>query len=147
MDGAVERTLSVFADYHQFVVADSRSRLRGLPGAWTDAAVDRGYVAGEDHVAVATARNLRVPVTIRVLPEAPGAAAAGWDRAAETMLEVASGELVVGSVTAARGEGERIRVAPGGYRVRLLADGLETVSRDGRSGADRYVIELWPEAS
>lgn len=141
---AVERTLAVFADHHQFVVADARSRLRGLPDGWTDAAIDRGYVPGAGYVAVGTVRNVRVPVTIRVLGGAPRAAA-GWDRVAETELEVASGELVVSAVTAARGDGERIRVAPGRYRVRLLADGLDTVSSDGLSGSDRYAVELWPQ--
>lgn len=141
---AVERTLSVFADYHQFVVADARSRLRGLAEGWTEAAVERGYVPGTDYVSVATARNVRVPVTIRVLATPPDAAT-GWDRVAESALEAPSGALVVSAVTAARGEGEHIRIAPGRYRVRLLADGLDTLSADGLSGSDRYVVELWPD--
>jgi hypothetical protein len=143
---AVESRLSVFADYHQFVVADARSRLRGLAGGWTEEAIERGHVPGADYVAVATARDVRVPVTLRVLGGAPEAAA-GWDRVAETALELPSGELVVSAVTDARGEGQRIRVPPGSYRARLLADGLETVSADGLSGSDRYVVELWRAGS
>lgn len=141
---AVERTLSVFADYHQFVVADAGSRLRGLADGWTRAAIERGYVPGAGYLAVATARAVRVPVTIRVL-QAPDVPGGGWDRVAETVLDVPSGELVVGAVTAAAGGGERIGVAAGRYRARLLVAGLATVSADGLEGSDRYVVELWPD--
>jgi hypothetical protein len=140
----MERTFEVFADYHQFVVADAGSDLRGLEDAWTGEAIARGHVGGRDYVGVGTARAVEVPVTVRVLAAEPGPAGADWQRVGETGLEVPSGELLVAAVTAAQGDGERFSLTPGRYRARVLATGLDTLSPNGLSGADRYAVELWP---
>lgn len=133
----MERSFRVFADYHQFVVADDASRWKGLAEGWTPAAVEDGVVRGADFVGVGTGTDLEVTVTLRVLPAEPPGGSDGGDRVREARIAVSSGELVVTAVTAGAGEGERVALAPGDHAVRMSARGLGTAG-------EHHLVEIWP---
>ena len=142
----VERNFDVFADFHQFLVRDAAANWDHLADQWSAEAVDDMYVQGEGYIAVGTARNMPVPVTVRIvdlLREPEGT----WDRSRNGTLRIMSGELVVEGVTDNGASGGRLRVPVGDYAVRVLYGGLETLSQDGVEGDDRYVVELAPSLS
>lgn len=102
------------------------------------------FIQGDGYVAIGTARNMTVPVTVRIATEAPGLDLKEWERIQEGTLAVSGGELQITGVTDNGMSGGTIPIAPGEYHLRALYAGLNTLSRDGLSGSDRYVIELWP---
>jgi len=102
------------------------------------------FIQGQGYVAIGTARNLNVPVTVRITPEEPHLDLQQWDRVIQSGLVANSDELRITGVTDNGMSGGTIPIEPGGYHVRILFAGLNTVSENGLSGDDRYVIELWP---
>jgi hypothetical protein len=139
------RSFDLMADFHQFVVHDSNGDWSDLPDRWTEETVEAMFVQGEDYIAVGTARDMKVPVTIRVHPAEPPIERADHDRVAAGKLSVPSGVVVVTGITDNELTGGRLVVDPGLYRVRVQYSGLGSISADGLSGDDRYVVELWPE--
>jgi hypothetical protein len=139
-----ERTFDLFADYFQFLVLDSQADWDDLADRWTPEAVEAMFVQGAGYVAIGTARNINVPVTVRTTTEEPRLDIGEWDRVVNGGLAVPSGELVVTGVTDNGMSGGNISIARGEYHVRALYAGLSKLSADGLSGDDRYVIELWP---
>ena len=65
-----------------------------------------------------------------------------YDHVAEASVDFNSGRLFVAGCTDWQG-GSHIAVEPGQYRVRLLCEGLDTLSADGLSGEDSYTVEMW----
>jgi len=100
------------------------------------------FIQGDGYVAIGTARDMKVPVTVRLASAEPRVDPNEWDRVVEGTLIVRSRELMITGVT----DNGKIAIAPGDYHLRALYAGLKTVSPDGLSGNDRYVIELWPMA-
>jgi hypothetical protein len=137
----VEREFEVFADFHQFLIGDPSADWGDL--RWSPQAVDEMFVQGDGYVAVGTARNMPVPVTVRLVG-ALQAVSGGWDRVREGTLRVTSGEVVVMGVTDNGASGGRLAVPSGAYRLRVLYGNLNSLSDDGLSGDDDYVIELAP---
>lgn len=113
---------------------------------WTPDAVEAMFIQGDGYVAIGTARDMKVPVTVRLASAEPRVDPNEWDRVVEGTLIVRSRELMITGVTDNGMSGGKIAIAPGDYHLRALYAGLKTVSPDGLSGNDRYVIELWPMA-
>ena len=115
-----------------------------LADRWTQETVEAMFVQGDGYVAVGTARNTTVPVTISVEDSKPATPPDGADRTAAGRLSVPAGELVVTGVTDNGASGGRIAIPPGDYEVTVFFRGLDSVSEDGLSGDDRYEVVLWP---
>jgi hypothetical protein len=144
----MKRQFEVFADFHQFVVYDAACPYwDDLPSKWTDETVAAMFVQGEGYLAVATARDVSVPVEIRVSTSQPQTEPGAWDRIVEATLSVPSGELVVTGVMSEADLVGRMSVQPAEYRVRILYGDLDTISKDGVDGDDHYVVELWAARS
>lgn len=142
-----EHRFDLLADFHQFLLLDASGAFEDLHLRWSEEAVQEMFVQGDDYVAVGTARNMPVPVVVRVRDEAPDGVPLDVDRVREGRLPLPSGELIVTGVTDNELSGGRITVAPGDYDVRVLYRGLDTLSEDGLEGEDSYEVDLWPKWS
>jgi hypothetical protein len=139
-----ERAFDIFADYFQFLVMDAHAHWEDLADRWTEKAVNDMFIQGEGWIAIGTARNMKVPVTVKTYAGEPELDPAEWDRIVLGSLFLRSGELVVTGLTDNEISGGRIQLDSGYYKLRALFAGLSSLSPDGLSGDDRYVIELWP---
>jgi hypothetical protein len=142
----LDRTFEVFADYFQFLVQDSGSDWEDLADRWTPEAVQAMFIQGDGYVAIGTARNMNVPVTVRIRAEEPSLDPEEWDRVVQGALVLRSGELQITGVSDNGMSGGKIPIERGEYHLRALYAGLNSLSANGLSGNDRYVIELWPVA-
>ena len=134
--------LSVFADYHQFHVLDERAE-GNHADSWTPQAFARMLAVASGTLAVGTARNIDVPVTVEVLEAEPTAEFSGCDLVNEATLEVTSGTVLVAGCTDYLPDARRFTIPVGRYRVRVAYRGLGTVSPDQLEGQDRYQVTLW----
>ena len=135
--------LELFADYFQFYVCDG-AFVTDTGTLWDDATTDRMLAVGPDLIAVGTARNMSVPVTIELTPDAPIDDSAEWEQVIECGMAVASGVVLAFGCTEERGAAARFEVAPGPYVARVSYAGLTELSDDGLEGEDRYRVQLWP---
>lgn len=140
----MELTFAVFADFHQFVLRDAQSDWADLADRWTPEAVESMFVQGPAYVAVGTARDAVIPVVLRVHAARPTIALGEGSTIARGYLPVPTGELVISGVTDNGATGGRIALPPGAYELLVQYEGLDTVSSDGLSGDDRYLIDIWP---
>jgi len=141
----MEAQFEVFADFHQFLARDADADWQDLADRWTPDAVDASFVQGDGYVAVGTARDMIVPVTVRLLSGGGSVTDQGtWDGCREGELAVLSGRLIVQGVTDNGASGGIVHVPPARYRVRVRFGGLDTISEDGLRGDDHYAIELTP---
>lgn len=142
-----ERSFNIFADYFQFLVRDARADWEDLADQWTPEAVRNMFVQGDGYIGVGTVRNMHVPLIVRTSEVEPPADQRDWDRIVHGSLSVPSGEIDITGVTDNGLSGGQMRLTAGHYHVRALYGDLESISEDGLSGADRYVIELWPASA
>lgn len=133
----------VFADYFQILLLD-RASSTDVSDAWDRHAVHDRAVAGGDVVAISTARNTHVPVTVGVYAARESVGLAAYDHAVECDLLLPSGVLLVAGPTDFLQAAEQLSVTPGRYRVLALLKGLSTVDDEGLEGADSYEFLLWP---
>lgn len=141
-----ESTYNVFADYFQILLRDANADWEDLAEKWTATSVSEMFVQGDGWVAIGTARNMFVPVTVATADEEPALDLAPWDRIVDSGIALPSGQLIVSGVTDNGRSGGEIKLPAGAYRLRALYLGLNTLSSDGLNGNDRYVIQLWPLA-
>ena len=144
--------LTLFADYHQIHLFDEDSTTD--PGeAWTDRAVADQVAVDGDAMAVATAVNVEVSVTVEVLDAPPEDVSASFDHVVEAGLVVPSGHLVVMGCTDYAPAAARIAVPAGPARVRVARSNLEVASLlDVGSDEDpetmeRVRLQIWSAAS
>jgi hypothetical protein len=144
--GTPSQTLNarLFADYFQFYLWD-KAVSSDAPTDWTDEDVANRLKAAPNVVVVSPVRNMTVSVEVEVHASEPELRLDLWDHIAECSLELPSGQLELHECTG--GSGGVLNVPPGSYRVRAYFGGLDSLSDDGLSGEDRYVVALWPEAS
>lgn len=138
---------TLFADYFQFYLQDDRAEGRDIAAQWSDDDVARMLTVGPGVVGVGTARNMSVAVSVELLGEAPALNLNAWDHVVDCTLVAHSGSLVLAGSTDYLPDAPRIPVAPGTYRVRFAAAGLDTLSDDGLDGDDRYQLQLWPSSA
>lgn len=131
----------IFADYHQFYLADAAAKTEARH--WTAADLAAGLIAQPGEIGIATARNTHVPVRVELHDTAPPLTLEGVDQAAEASL-VTAGMAVLAGCTDSWPDATRLAVPPGPLRLRLLASGLDRLSEDGLEGEDSYLIQLWP---
>jgi len=133
----------LFADNLQFYLCD-QAKAPPAPEEYTDEDIQRRLKAAPHIVVVQPVRNMTVPVQLEVCGADPGLDPSDSDHIAECSLDLPSGRLQVlectGKVV------QKIELAPGSFRVRVRFSGLNTLSRDGVDGNDRYRITMWPAA-
>ena len=135
--------VELFADYHQFYLQDEPVG-GDLSESWSQEAVERMFAVAPGVVGVGTARNTTVPVQLEFLAQAPPTDLSPFDHVVEGSMVVDSGRIVVAGCTDYFPDAARFDVAPGVYRVRMSAAGLDTLSDNGLDGDDSYLIQLWP---
>lgn len=133
----------IFADYHQFYLEDETSPHR-TDLVWTKESVEQMLGVGEKLIAVGTARNDTVPVSVEFHDSEPILESEKYSRINECSLEVTSNKLILSGCTDYLPDAPRIEVKPATYRVRLLYGNLETV-KDEFEGNDFYVLQLWED--
>jgi hypothetical protein len=134
----------IFADYFQFYLWDKAASPEA-PTDWTDEDVANRLKAAQNVVVVCPLRNMNVPVAVEVHSSEPELRLSRWDHIAECSLALPSGQLELHECTG--GSAGTLNVPPGNYRVRASFGGLGSLSDDGLSGEDHYLVALWPSAS
>jgi hypothetical protein len=137
--------LLLFADYFQFYIQDEMA-IADISDAWDNEAFERMLATAPGVVAIGTARNMDVPVTLEIHDVAPDDDFATWDHVVEANLDVASGRIAIAGCTDYFPDAMRVELAPGSYRVRASYGALDQLSEDDLSGDDRYRLQLWPTA-
>lgn len=135
----------VFADYHQFYLEDENSP-HETGNIWTQETVERMLATEKGLVAVGTARNMTVPVTVEIYESTPVLEAEKFSRVNECSLEIWSNKMTIAGCTDYLPDAARIEVEPHIYRVRILYGNLESIENNGLDGDDFYVLQLWKES-
>lgn len=133
--------LEIYADYHQFYLEDETSP-HDTGQIWTKEAHEQMLAVSEKLIAIGTARNENVPVSIEFHDAEPILELKKYSRINECSLEVVSNKLILAGCTEYLPDAARIEVEPSIYRVRILYGNLKTV-KDECEGDDFYVLQLW----
>lgn len=134
----------ICADYHQFYLEDEKSP-HNTGGVWNEKTIGQMLAVEEGLVAVSTARNETVPVTIEIYDSEPSLELGNYSRANECSLEVTTDKIIISGCTDYLPDAERIKIEPGFYRVRVLYGNLESVTEEWE-GEDFYILQLWRDA-
>lgn len=140
-----EAKLEVFADYFQFYIQDAKV-VEDLSPVWTEEAVKRLLATGDGNIAIGTARNMTVPVTVKIFDSEPELQMDNENiiqQINECDLTVKSGEIIISGCTESLEDAEKIELQNGIYRVRIYYGNLDKLSEDGLDGEDFYEIHLW----
>ncbi|ADB39256.1 hypothetical protein [Spirosoma linguale] len=144
-----EIRLELFADYFQFYIQDEQVE-GNLGDSWTQEAVDRLLAITKGTIGVGTARNMDVPVTIKIYDQEPSFLSDEEgiiDLINETDLEIHSGKIVVSGCTDYFPDATRIETVKGLYRTRIYYGNLDKLSENGLDGEDFYEVHLWQSES
>jgi hypothetical protein len=112
------------------------------PEDYTDADIRRMVKTAPNVVVVQPVRNVTVPVDVEVHGSDPGYSPDRWQHIVECSIALPTGQLQVHECTG--GALLDLALHPGTYGVRVLFEGLDTLSPDGLRGHDRYSVDLWP---
>lgn len=134
----------LMADYFQIYLRDAAHP--DLPDDYTDTAMARRLVAGPYAIILHTARNMPVPIRVEWHADRPPLDLAAEQHVIEAGFDCPSGRLVLAGLTDYEPSAARLTVPAGWIGVRASFRGLDTLSADGLSGDDRYVLQLWPGA-
>jgi hypothetical protein len=127
----MEHRFEIFADSFQVYLQDNDIRFGDLSEAWTDEAVEKMLALGPHVIGVGTARNMTVPVIVRICGARPDSGDAGFERINECMIQIDIGRLVIAGCTDHFPDAARIAVAPGTYNALIGYKGLGTLSGTG----------------
>jgi hypothetical protein len=136
--------LKIFADYHQFYLEDENSP-HETGNIWNQRTVERMVATEEGLIAVGTARNVEVPVTVEIYDIEPVLETAKFSRVNECSLKVWSNKMTIVGCTDYLPDAARIEIEPSIYRVRILYGNLESVENE-IDGDDFYVLQLWKDS-
>lgn len=136
----------MFADYFQVHVMDVRSG-GDLSDAWDAEATERRLAVGLGIVGIGTARNVDVPVLVRVSATPPAPDEADWDWMVDAHLDCTSGQVAVLGCTDYLPAALRVSLPPGRYRLRASGRGSDTAAEQWIDARDEYRVELWPDAT
>jgi hypothetical protein len=139
-----EIKIDLFADYFQFYVQDEKVD-GSLSDDWNQETLDRLLALGPGTITIGTARNMTVPVTIKLFDKEPDMLSelGTIGQINECDLETSSDTLVVAGCTDYLPDAMRIKVNTGIYRARIYYGNLDEISEDGLEGDDFYEIHLW----
>lgn len=136
--------LEIFADYFQFHLFDETMN-PDFAEEWSPFAVDNLMAITNGGIGIGTARNMVVPVHIKIHDAEPKLREDlnSVFQINETDVSIASGKLVVMGCTDYFPDAKRIELGKGNFRLRVYYCGLDTVSEDGLDGSDSYEMEIW----
>lgn len=143
--------LRLFADYFQIHVLDEGSET-DFGDLWTSQTVRDGLAVGPDAVAIGTAVNVFVRVSVDLLSSPPASDEAGFDDVTEASLKSESGRLVVMGCTDHEPDAARFEVTPGWLRLRASRSNLDTAraldidSAKTPETMEKVRIQVWPAA-
>jgi len=135
--------LNLFADYFQFYVCDGGFQT-DTSTIWNDDATELMLAIGSDLIAVGTARNMDVPVTLEISNGEPDNDLEQWDQVIECSLNLNSGTLIAFGCTEDPKLAAHYPIEIGYYVVRISYGNLTDISIDGLDGNDKYRVQLWP---
>jgi hypothetical protein len=93
-------SLSLFADYFQFYLWDPGMNPKA-PEDYAPPDLERRLKSGPNVVAIVTARNMTVPVTVEITDAEPSLDIDAWDHVAEASLHLPTGRLQLQNAPAA----------------------------------------------
>ena len=134
---------SLFADYHQFYLADETATLPEMEYAAAD--LRARIVTSEQGLVVFTARNTDVPVRVELHGEEPRIVREEADHVVMGSFRTA-GRIVIAGLSDWVPKAARASVPPGVLRAMVVFTGLDTLGENGLDGDDRYVVHLRPAA-
>ncbi len=137
---------SIFADYHQFYLADDAAEPDAAALVTPEALAAR-LLAWPSGLAMFTARNMEVEVSVHLHGTRPALDLGGADHAVEAGFSAPSGRLAVAGCTDYWPDAARVDVPAGPMSALVVFSGLGTVSADGLDGDDCYAVHLWPGAA
>ncbi|MBR2649851.1 MAG: hypothetical protein IKD55_13475 [Sediminibacterium sp.] len=139
-----EIKFELFADHFQFYIQDEKVN-GDLSDSWTKKANDILLATTDGAFGVGTARNMNVPVTIKIFETEPEFLndVNSIDQINECDIEVSSGKIVIAGCTDYFPDAKRIELKNGIYRTRIYYANLDKLSEDGLDGDDFYEIHLW----
>lgn len=145
---SVATNLELFADYFQIHVLDEGSE-GDLSGAWTEQTVVDGLGVIEDALAIGTAVNDTVAVSVHVLADQPHDDSDDFDHVVEASLHVPSGRLIVMGCTDYLDDAARFDVPAGWTRARAsrrnLAAAVRWLESDEEPETTEEVrLQTWP---
>lgn len=141
----MQRELRLFADYHQIHLTDDDPQYADFSSAWSEESVARALAVIPHGLAVGTARDMEVPVTVVFCNAHPAIDRGDFDRLNEAEIEIATGRLVVMGCTDYLPDAARLACEPGKYSALIGYKNLESLSEDGLEGDDSYHVWLWPK--
>ncbi|MFV1449362.1 hypothetical protein VBZ51_09460 [Maribacter sp. HS] len=149
-----EYQLEIFADYFQFHLHDENMN-PNFGNAWDQFSVDNFLAITPEGIGIGTARNMDVPVTIKICDSEPKLKENLNQvfQINESDLTIISEKLVVIGSTEYNPDAKHIEIDNGIYRVRIYYSNLDKLSEDklsedklsedGLDGEDYYEIEIW----
>ncbi|MFB6958425.1 hypothetical protein ACFCYB_15670 [Streptomyces sp. NPDC056309] len=141
--------LELFADYFQIHVQDDESE-GDLSDVWTEQAVLDALGVTEDALAIGTAVNVTVAVSVHVLAERPGDDSGEFDHVVEAGLNLASGRLVVLGCTDYLPDAARFDMPAGWTRIRASRRNLAAAvhadidSDEAPETTEQLRLQAWP---
>ncbi|MGK5547697.1 hypothetical protein ACSNOH_23600 [Streptomyces sp. URMC 127] len=141
--------LRLFADYFQIHVMDDEAD-GDLSDVWTEQAVADGLGVTEEALAIGTAVNVNVAVSVHVLAAQPDDDSDDFDHVVEAGLNLASGRLVVLGCTDYFPDAARFGMPAGWIRIRAsrrnLAAAVEADidSDNAPETTEQLRLQAWP---
>ncbi|MET9952410.1 hypothetical protein ABZ135_12800 [Streptomyces sp. NPDC006339] len=139
--------LELFADYFQIHVLDGESE-GDLSDVWTEQTVSDGLGVTEDALAIGTAVNVTVAVSVDVLAEQPVDDSDDFDHVVEASLNLTSGRLVVLGCTDYFPDAAQFEMPVGWTRIRAsrrnLAAAVRSESDRTPEAIEQVRLQAWP---
>ncbi len=137
----LRREATVLADHYQFHLRDE-GIVYVFPEQWAESALADRYLLATGCVAVATAKNYFVPVTIEIAEREPDIVQSDWDHIVECSVEFATGRIVLAGGPQTGRDAHTIALdSAGWWRVLVLSGNLDR--NDPDTTDDYYKVILW----
>lgn len=140
--------LELFADYFQIHVLDEESE-GDFGDLWTEQTVHDGLAVTEDALAVGTAVNSTVAVSVHVLADPPADDSDDFDHVVEASFHTPSGRLVVMGCTDYLGDAARFDAPADWTRARASRRNLAAAVRwlesyEEPEATEELRLQIWP---
>ncbi|GGY04498.1 hypothetical protein [Streptomyces hiroshimensis] len=145
----METNLRLFADYFQIHLLDDESD-GDLSDVWNEQTVSDGLGVTEEALAIGTAVNVYVAVSVHVLAAQPDDDSDDFDHVVEASLNLASGRLVVLGCTDYFPDAARFDMPAGWIRIRASRRNLAAAvhadidSDNAPETTEQVRLQAWP---
>ncbi len=134
----------LFADTFQFWIQDGETD-DVLPVHWEPEDEDNMALVANRVIAVRTARELDVPISLEVMDAPPrdDEPLEDWDHVVQCTLDVESGKLLITATSEDLYSAQNVLVTPGLYGLRIYFGALDQIDSEGFEGDDYYKVKVW----